>query len=83
MLPTPKTTCDQSFRDKNAINTSKKQLQELVQKEKVNYLNGIESFYPDSLFKDPDHLNLIGASVFLDSLNRFVQEKTGKPLFAR
>ncbi|MBK9541657.1 MAG: hypothetical protein IPQ03_13470 [Bacteroidetes bacterium] len=79
----PKSTLYQSFRDKDAIHASTKALQELVQKEKVNYLNGIESFYPDSLFKDPDHLNLIGASVFLDSLNRFVQEKTGKPLFAR
>ncbi|HRH66732.1 MAG TPA: hypothetical protein PLU53_10585 [Bacteroidia bacterium] len=81
LFSTPKSSCYLHYRDSTSIGVSKNAFREFISQHPVVFLNGNTNPYPDSLFRDPDHLNLMGATVFLDNLNLFVREKTGMGLF--
>lgn len=82
LFTTPKSPCYNSFRNTRAIESSRIAMRKFVEEEHTFYLNGNDLFrFPDSLFRDADHLNMHGAKIFLDSLNAFCIRQTGEKLF--
>lgn len=82
LVTTPKSDCYLRERNAYTMELAASALRKFVNEKQVFYYNGnTRTNFPDSFFNDSDHLNLKGAAVFLDTLNKVLLREKGHPLF--
>ncbi len=85
----PKSNCYLEYRNQENIAEARAILDSLVLAEGVDLFEMNRAMvYPDSLFRDPDHLNLKGAQIGVKQLFKYISEKDSllserlKPVFS-
>lgn len=68
----PKADCFLNFRSKENVNKGAYCLDTICKNNQVEWINFCVSSYPDSTFRDFDHLNYFGAKMIWDNLERMI-----------